>query len=51
MPLVLVALVLGLRGSYSVHKDVARYALPIWIYVAATGVMIYILAYLLPALS
>jgi putative membrane protein len=45
IPLVLVALGCGLFGAYAVHKEVARYALPIWIYVAATGVMIYLLVY------
>lgn len=48
VPLVLVALGLGLRGAYPTHKEVARYALPIWIYVAATGILIYLFAYLLP---
>lgn len=48
VPLVLVALGLGLRGVHAVHKDVARYALPIWMYVAATGLLIYFFAYLLP---
>lgn len=46
VPLVLVALVLGLRGTYAVHKEVARYALPIWIYVATTGIFIYLFVYL-----
>jgi putative membrane protein len=46
VPLVLVALACGLLGAYAVHKEVARYALPIWIYVAATGVLIYVLVYL-----
>jgi putative membrane protein len=48
VPLVIVALAFGLRGAYSIHKEVARYALPIWIYVAATGILIYVFAYLLP---
>jgi putative membrane protein len=46
VPLVLVALGCGLFGAYAVHKEVARYALPIWIYVAVTGVLIYMLVYL-----
>jgi putative membrane protein len=48
VPLVLVAIVLGLRGAYSIHKEVARYAFPIWIYVAATGLLIYLFVYILP---
>lgn len=46
VPLVLVALGFGLRRSYAIHKDVARYALPIWIYVAVTGILIYVFVYL-----
>jgi putative membrane protein len=47
VPLVLVALALGLKGSYSIHKEVAQYALPIWIYVATTGVLIFLFVYVL----
>jgi putative membrane protein len=46
VPLVLVALGLGLRRSFVIHKEVASYALPIWIYVAVTGIMIYLFVYL-----
>jgi len=45
VPLVLVALVLGLKRSYRAHKEVARIALPIWLYVATTGVLLYLLLY------
>jgi putative membrane protein len=45
VPLVLVALGLALRGAYATHKEVARYALPIWIYVAATGILIFLFVY------
>jgi uncharacterized membrane protein YozB (DUF420 family)/CheY-like chemotaxis protein len=37
VPLVIVTAILGLTGSYAAHKEVAQYALPIWIYVAVTG--------------
>jgi uncharacterized membrane protein YozB (DUF420 family) len=47
VPLVLVALALGLMGSYAAHKEVAQYALPIWVYVAATGVLVYLLVYVI----
>ena len=35
------ALYLGLRGRFETHRKVARFALPIWIYVSVTGVVIY----------
>jgi putative membrane protein len=44
-PLVLVTLALGLRGRFSVHRKVARWTVPIWIYVAVTGVAVYVLLY------
>jgi putative membrane protein len=45
VPLVVCTLVLGLRGAYRAHKEVARIAFPIWVYVAVTGVMLYLLLY------
>jgi putative membrane protein len=45
VPLVLCALVLGLRRSFRAHKEVARMALPVWLYVAVTGVILYVLLY------
>jgi len=46
IPLVLVALVLGLRRA-SVHREVARPALLVWFITAVTGVAIYVLLHLL----
>lgn len=44
-PLVLVTLALGLRGRFTVHRRVARWTVPIWIYVSVTGVAVYVLLY------
>lgn len=46
IPLVLVALVLGLRRA-SVHREVARPALLIWFLTAVSGVVIYVLLHLM----
>jgi putative membrane protein len=43
VPLVLCALVLGLTGRFAAHREVARIALPVWLYVAVTGVVLYLL--------
>jgi putative membrane protein len=48
VPLVIVALMLGLRGAFSAHREVARVAWPIWIFVLVTGILIYLLIYRLP---
>ena len=47
VPLALAALVLGLRRSITAHREVARFALPIWLYVAVTGLLIYTMLYVL----
>jgi putative membrane protein len=43
IPLVLCALGLGLAGKWEAHKEVARIALPVWLYVAVSGVVLYAL--------
>jgi uncharacterized membrane protein YozB (DUF420 family) len=45
VPLVLVTLARALRGSFDAHRTVARYTLPLWIYVSATGVVVYWMLY------
>jgi putative membrane protein len=45
VPLVLVTLVRALRGRFERHARIARWTLPIWIYVSITGVLIYLMLY------
>jgi len=45
IPLVLVALVLGLRRA-SAHREVARPALVVWLIAASSGVLVYAMLYL-----
>lgn len=45
VPLVLVALIAGLRGRFERHRKVARWAFPVWLYVSVTGVMVYVILY------
>jgi putative membrane protein len=44
-PLALVTLSRGLRGRYPQHIRIARWTLPIWLYVSVTGVLVYVLLY------
>jgi putative membrane protein len=44
-PLVLVTLTLGLRERFGTHRRVARWTVPVWIYVSVTGVAVYVLLY------
>ena len=45
VPLVLVTLTRALRERFDQHKRIARWTLPIWLYVSVTGVVIYFLLY------
>lgn len=45
VPLVLLTLSRALRADYPKHRRVARFTLPIWIYVSVTGVVIYLMLY------
>lgn len=43
LPLVLVSFWYGLKNKVVQHKKIVRFAFPIWLYVAVTGVLVYIL--------
>lgn len=45
VPLVLTTLLRGLRGQFDRHRPLARWTLPIWLYVSITGVIIYVMLY------
>jgi len=35
----------GLHGSFQRHRAIARWTLPIWLYVSVTGVVVYLMLY------
>ncbi|MBI3246480.1 MAG: DUF420 domain-containing protein [Deltaproteobacteria bacterium] len=43
--LALVTLWRAVRGQYDKHRRLARWTLPIWLYVSITGVMVYVMLY------
>jgi uncharacterized membrane protein YozB (DUF420 family) len=45
LPLAIVTLTRGLNGRFQAHRTIARWTLPIWLYVSVTGVLVYILLY------
>lgn len=45
LPLALVTTARGLRGHYGRHVRIARWTLPLWLYVSVTGVVIYLMLY------
>ncbi|TQD39631.1 DUF420 domain-containing protein [Haloflavibacter putidus] len=42
VPLVLFTMYRGLTKEYEKHKKIARWTFPIWLYVAITGVLVYL---------
>ncbi len=42
VPLVLFTMYRGLSGEYSKHAKIARWTFPIWLYVAVTGVLVFL---------
>jgi uncharacterized membrane protein YozB (DUF420 family) len=45
VPLAVMTLRRGLRAQYTRHRAIARWTLPIWLYVSVTGVLVYVLLY------
>jgi uncharacterized membrane protein YozB (DUF420 family) len=44
-PFILVTLSRALRGKFSLHKRLARWTFPVWLYVSVTGVFVYLMLY------
>jgi len=44
-PLAIVTLSRGLRERFDKHRKIARWALPVWLYVSVTGVVVYLMLY------
>ena len=45
VPLALITIGLALRGRFDRHVRIARWTLPLWLYVSLTGVMVYVMLY------
>jgi len=43
--LAIVTLRRGLKGWFARHRKIARWTLPIWLYVSVTGVVVYLMLY------
>jgi len=44
-PMVLITATLALRTKFTTHKRIARWTLPIWLYVSISGVSIYVMSF------
>ncbi|MGB7952277.1 MAG: DUF420 domain-containing protein [Candidatus Binatia bacterium] len=45
VPMALITLVRALRSRFDAHRRIARWTLPIWLYVSVTGVVVYWMLY------
>ena len=45
LPLALITLYFALRKRFTKHRRIARWTLPIWLYVSVTGIIIYWMLY------
>jgi uncharacterized membrane protein YozB (DUF420 family) len=45
VPLALITLIRALRERFDAHRRIARWTLPIWLYVSITGVIVYWMLY------
>jgi len=45
VPMILITLNRALRERFEIHKKIARWTWPLWMYVSVTGVVVYLLLY------
>ena len=45
VPLVWITVYRAARGDFDRHKRIARWTLPLWLYVSVTGVIVYLMLY------
>jgi uncharacterized membrane protein YozB (DUF420 family) len=45
VPMVIVTLTRALRGRYALHRAIAKWTWPLWMYVSVTGVLVYFMLY------
>jgi putative membrane protein len=43
LPLILITFFLSLTGRFPMHRRIARWTFPVWLYVSVTGVIVYIM--------
>jgi len=45
VPLVILTIIPALRARYDKHRRIAKWTVPIWLYVSVTGVLVYLMLY------
>ncbi len=44
-PLIALTLMRALKGNFETHPIIARWTLPVWLYVSVTGIVVYLMLY------
>ncbi|GEP41777.1 DUF420 domain-containing protein [Brevifollis gellanilyticus] len=45
LPMIIMTVIPALRNRFDKHKRMAKWTLPIWVYVSITGIIIYLMCY------
>jgi uncharacterized membrane protein YozB (DUF420 family) len=45
VPLIMITIYRAARGDFLRHRNIARWTLPLWLYVSVTGVIVYVMLY------
>jgi putative membrane protein len=45
LPMILMTMSRALKNQFARHKTIARWTLPLWLYVSITGVIVYVMLY------
>lgn len=45
LPMIFLTVRRGLGGRFDVHRGIARWTLPVWLYVSLTGIAVYVMLY------
>lgn len=45
VPMIFVTFARALKGNFERHRAIARWTLPLWLYVSVTGVIVYLMLY------
>jgi putative membrane protein len=45
VPMIFVTFARALKGNFSRHRAIAKWTLPVWLYVSITGVVVYLMLY------
>jgi len=48
VPFIIAGVVMALKGNFARHARLMRWVFPVWTYVSATGVLVYLMLYIQP---